>query len=101
LRCDSASSCRVRRLALGLWLRSSALNILAPPYGPEVLAQKARDIAAQFGVSQRPFDESYRFQWNNGLFEWFSSQPGRRDWSKVLAENPQALQFEYRSMLPI
>ena len=70
---------------------------LAPEYGPEVMAQKSRDIAAKFGAAARPFDEAYQYAWDNGLFEWFSSQPKRVNWSEVLAANPQALRFQYRS----
>jgi len=84
-------------LPLGLWLRSSALMILAPDYGPEVLAQKSRELAATFGAPARPFDESYRYEWDVGLFEWFSSQPGRANWNQVITGNPQALRFQYRS----
>jgi serine/threonine-protein kinase len=82
---------------IGMALRSSALTILGPEYGPEVLAQKSRDIAARLGGTARPFDEAYRYEWDNGLFEWFSSQPRRANWSQVLAANPQALRFQYRS----
>ena len=84
-------------LPIGLVLRSSALATFGPDYGPEVLAQKSRDIAAKFGAAARPFDEAYRFEWDNGLFEWFSSRPTRANWSEVLAANPQALRFQYRS----
>jgi serine/threonine-protein kinase len=81
----------------GVWLRSSALATLAPEFGPEVLAQKAREMSARFGAAARPVDEASRYEWDNGLFEWFSSQPGHRDWNQVLAANPQALRFDYRS----
>ena len=53
--------------------------MLGPEYGPEVLAQKSRDMAATLGAAPRPFDEAYRYEWDNGLFEWFSSQPGARE----------------------
>jgi len=79
-------------------LRSSALVTLGPDLGPEVLAQKSREIAARFGAEPRPFDEAYKYEWDNGLFEWFSSRPGgRANWNRVLATNPQALRFQYRS----
>jgi serine/threonine-protein kinase len=45
-------------LPIALKLRSSALMTLSPEYGPEVLAQKSRDIATKFGASTRPFDEA-------------------------------------------
>ena len=81
---------------IGLRLRSSALMMLSPDYGPEVLAQKSRELAARFGAT-RPFDEAYRYEWDNGLFEWFSNQPKRANWGEVLAANPEALRFQYRS----
>jgi serine/threonine-protein kinase len=84
-------------LPAGLAMRSSALLTLAPEYGPEVLAQKSRDLAKSLGVTARPVDEDWRYDWDNRLFEWFSSQPGRANWSDVLEKNPQALRFEYRS----
>jgi serine/threonine-protein kinase len=84
-------------MPVGLALRSSALAILEPEFGPEVMAQKARDVATKLGVPARPFDEVYTYEWDRGLFEWFSSQPGRRNWAEVLMGNPQALRFQYRS----
>ena len=81
----------------GLILRSSALLTLSPDYAPEVLAQKARDVAAGFGSTARPFDEAYRYEWDNELFEWFSSQPKHANWNEVLEANPRALTFQYRS----
>jgi len=88
-------------LPAGLIMRSSALMIVAPDYGPEVLAQKSRDIASKFGSVPRPFDEDYTYQWDGGLFEWFSSQP-HTNWNQVLRANPNALQFQYRShMAPL
>jgi serine/threonine-protein kinase len=77
--------------------RGSALVTLGPNYGPEVLAQKSRDIAARFGAAELPADEAYKYEWDGGLFEWFSSQPGRANWPQVLAANPEALEFQYRS----
>ncbi len=84
-------------LPVALAMRSSALVMLAPEYGPEVLAQKSRDVAARLGVTGHPYDEVYRFDWDDKLFEWFSSRGPRANWSEVLALNPQALRFEYRS----
>ena len=66
-------------LPAGIVMRSSALVTLGPAYGPEVLAQKARDIAATFGAAAQPFDETWRYEWDVGLFEWFSSQPRPRE----------------------
>lgn len=84
-------------LPIGLKLRSSALLTLAPAYGPEVLAQKSRDLATRLGAAPSPFDEAYWYEWDNGLFGWFSRQPERANWSQVLAANPEALRFRYRS----
>jgi serine/threonine-protein kinase len=84
-------------MPVGFALRSSALTTLNPEFGPEVLAQKSREIVAQFGGPKRPFDQAYTFDWDRKLFEWFSSRGGRADWPRVLSENPQALVFQYRS----
>ncbi len=81
-----------------LVMRSSALEVLAPEFGPEVLAQKARDIAVKLGAPPHPFDENYTYEWDYGLFEWFSTnEKPRAQWSRVLPANPQALWFQYRS----
>src|SRR5204863_7921535 len=45
----------------------------------------------------RPCDDAYRCEWDNGLFEWFSSQQAHASWKDILAANPQALRFQYRS----
>ncbi len=84
-------------IPLGITMRSSALATMAPEFGPEVLAQKSRDIAATLGVDPHPFDESFRYDWDSGLFEWFSTQSTHTNWNQVLAANPQALRFHYRS----
>jgi serine/threonine-protein kinase len=84
-------------MPIGFALRGSALTAVNPELGPEVLAQKSREIVAQFGGPKRPFDQAYSFEWDQKLFEWFSSRGGRADWTRVLFENPQALVFQYRS----
>lgn len=84
-------------MPVGFALRSSALAVVDPQYEPAVMAQKSRDISAQFGSAPRPVDEFYQYEWDTPLFEWFSSRSGKADWSKVLAENSQALRFHYRS----
>jgi predicted Ser/Thr protein kinase len=74
-------------------LPSSALELQQPEYGPEVMAQKARDLAGKLGVEARRVDDHYQFYWDRGLLSHFR-KPGT-DWRKVFAETP-ALTFWYR-----
>src|SRR5262249_14894134 len=52
-------------------VRASALAMLQPPYGPEVLAQKARDTIQKLGGAEPGVDESWGFDWDGGLFDWY------------------------------
>jgi hypothetical protein len=80
-----------------LQVRASSLVMLQPAYGPEVLAQKARDTIQKLGGA-RIADEAWGFEWDSGLFDWFlkNSKPVPR-WSEVLAQNPSALRFWFRT----
>ncbi len=80
-----------------LGIRASALAMLQPEFGPEVMAQKARDSLAALGVAPRPADEAWGFDWDNGLFAWYRdhSKPAP-DWRAILSGGAPALRFWYR-----
>ncbi len=75
-------------------VRSSALEMAQPEFGPEVMAQKARDLLAKLGVDDRRFDDAYTFHWDGRLIGHYRKQ-GKADWPKVFAETPP-LTFWYR-----
>jgi serine/threonine-protein kinase len=73
---------------------SSALEMLQPEFGPEVLAQKARDLVRRLGVTARPGDEGYRFHWDKERVSWLRKQVDV-PWTKALNEASPLL-FWYR-----
>jgi serine/threonine-protein kinase len=75
-------------------VRSSGLEMVQPEFGPEVMAQKARDLLAKVGVTDRRGDDAYSFSWDKRYIEHLRSQRGT-DWGKVFAETPP-LTFWYR-----
>lgn len=68
------------------WLRQQSLALFRAPaeYSPEVLAQKARDLAARFGYGQKPADRAFRLVERGELFEHLRKLPSR-EWDKWLA----------------
>jgi hypothetical protein len=75
-------------------LRSSALETIQPEFGPEVMAQKARDLLAKLGAEDRRADDAYSFGWDSRMIDHFRKQAGT-DWSRILTETPP-LTFWYR-----
>jgi len=78
-------------------VRSSALNMVAPEYGPEVMTLKSREVAQKFGVTGRPYDESSRYAWDDGILGYFRKQSAKPNWRELLAAHPEAVVFQYRS----
>ena len=80
-----------------LQTRASALAMVQPEFGPEVMAQKSRDALQKLGATAKPADEIWGYSWDDGLFDWFHdhSKP-ITDWRTVLSGAP-ALNFWYRS----
>jgi serine/threonine-protein kinase len=80
-----------------LEVRGSALATLEPPYGPEVLAQKARDAIQKLGGAEAAADEAWGFDWDGGLFGWFvKNSKNPPQWNEVLQQNPMVLRFWFR-----
>ncbi|HEV2689363.1 MAG TPA: serine/threonine-protein kinase, partial [Bryobacteraceae bacterium] len=80
-----------------LGVRNSALEQVHPPYSPEILAQKGRDIVQRLGIAQQPADEAYDFEWDRHFLNYVqrNDKPAPR-WSDVLAQRPLPLKFWYR-----
>jgi serine/threonine-protein kinase len=72
------------------------LSAMRTPFPPAVLEQKARDMAALFGYSQRPLDWAEWFSRVDGYIPYFDRQPsGPNKWDRILrAESPE--RFVYR-----
>jgi len=85
-------------VGLGLFLswRLSALERIRPEYGPEVLAQKARDIVRSLGASVAPADEAWEFNWDGAALESEYKRNPNPDWDALLAHKPPVLTFSYR-----
>ncbi len=78
-------------------LRTSPLDRMRPEYSSEILAQKARDIVAQLGLSSRGQDQEYEFTWNEDLTKYIkdNDKPSPK-WNEVLSQSPSPLNFWYR-----
>jgi predicted Ser/Thr protein kinase len=83
-------------LALTLGTRMSKIDEvgLAPP---EVLSAKAREILGRLGYTAAPADSAEGFAYATDLDRYFSSQPDRPDWDRILAGRPSLLSFWYRT----
>ena len=63
-------------------------------YTPDVLRQKARDIAAGFGYSGKPFDEEKWLGQRFDVLSYMNSRKGPRDWKQWLdSEAPVSLTY--------
>jgi hypothetical protein len=80
-----------------LGVRNSSLEQIHPPYSPEILAQKGREIVQRLGVTAQPADEAYAFEWDRAFLNYVQSndQPAPR-WNEVLTARPVPLKFWYR-----
>jgi hypothetical protein len=77
------------------FLREQSLQLAAPALelSPEVLAQRARDTAAEFGYTRRPADQFRDLFSHSTLLEWLRKQPEKkwREWMTV--EAPYGLDY--------
>jgi serine/threonine-protein kinase len=70
-------------------------------YPPDVLAQKARDLAASFGYQRKPADTALELSYRDDLLDYLKKLPEPRRWTEWLAaeapiaaayrESPKAL----------
>jgi serine/threonine-protein kinase len=67
-------------------------------YPPDVMRQKARDLAVLFGYPQKPGDWHFEFVNRGFLRDYLAKLPGRKDWRELYgAESPYL--FSYREAL--
>jgi predicted Ser/Thr protein kinase len=75
----------------------SALKKMDLQLTPEVLAQKAREIAGTLGYPARPVDSVFSFDYDNDYQEYVESHDKPHpDWEAVFKTRPSPLTFWYR-----
>ena len=88
-------------LALGgvafFGIHYSALDRMRLDLTPEVLAQKAREMTARLGYSERPLDHVYGFDYDTDFQDSVEkNDKPRPDWDAILPGRPSLLYFWYR-----
>src|SRR5882762_1672838 len=88
-------------LALGLvtflGIHYSGLEKMRLELTPEVLTQKAREIIARLGYSERPIDSATGLDYDNDLKDSVEkNEKPHPNWEAVLAGRPSLLRFWYR-----
>ena len=75
----------------------SLLRVIPTPHSPEVLAQKARDLAVRFGYVEAPQDEAFFFS-NDGLYEEYAVQhwTPQQYRTRLASGWPRSIGFVYR-----
>ncbi len=64
---------------------------------PEILARKARDITAQLGYPERPFDNAYGLLHDNSFLHYIEeNDPSRDGWERIRFGRGQSIIFWYR-----
>jgi len=80
-----------------LGVRNSTLELIEPPYSPEVLAQKGKEIIQRLGITDSPADEAYGFYWRPAYRDYVqSNDKPAPHWNEVLKKRPTLLTFWYR-----
>jgi serine/threonine protein kinase len=80
-----------------LGIHYSALGKMRLELTPEVLNQKAREIIARLGYSERPADSAYGLDFDNDYKDSVEkNDKPRPNWNSVLAGRPSLLRFWYR-----
>ena len=74
----------------------SMLPLASMEFTPEVLEQKARDVAASFGYTAKPADWFASFEWNGPLIKFLRDKPGAaKNWKQFFSAESPVL-FRYR-----
>jgi serine/threonine protein kinase len=80
-----------------LIVRTDALGKLPLDLSPDVLAQRAHDVVAQFGYDPKAVDKAIDFDYDEEFQGWAEkNDKPHSDWNKILAEQPPILRFTYR-----
>jgi hypothetical protein len=84
-------------LAVGTYLsiRYSGIERMHLEQTPEVLSQKAREIVARAGYSEKPADRAFGFDYDSNLQAAVEKEK-TPDWDQVLSGRPSLLLFWYR-----
>jgi hypothetical protein len=78
-------------------IQENGLEGVHPGKSPEVLANKAREIAAKLGYSEPPGDKLGGFSYDSDFIDFVEKNDKPRPvWSQVLSERPQVLGYWYR-----
>src|SRR5712671_3278862 len=84
-------------LVVFLGIHYSGLEKMRLELTPEVLTQKARDIIARLGYSERPIDSATGLDYDNDLKDSVEkNEKPHPNWEAVLAGRPSLLRFWYR-----
>jgi len=86
-------------LGIGIYLtvRYSALEKMHLEMPPEALAQKAREVVAKLGYTQKPADTAYGVDYDSNFIDSVEKESKTPpNWNEVLAGRPLALLFWYR-----
>lgn len=84
-------------LVLYLDIRYSGIEKMHIELTPEVLAQKAREIASNLGYPERAFDSASDLQYDGDLQDYVEKNEKRSaNWDALLAGRPSVLRFWYR-----
>jgi predicted Ser/Thr protein kinase len=74
--------------------RTDALLHAPLDFPPQVLEQKARDIASSFGYSRKPADQSVELSYRDDLLNYLKSLPKPHQWTQWLAaEAPISMRY--------
>ncbi|HYP06867.1 MAG TPA: serine/threonine-protein kinase [Bryobacteraceae bacterium] len=78
-----------------IWSAQSVFALAPMDYPPDVLKQKARDIASSFGVKTPALDWAGRFQGNSEAMQYLGKHRNGKSWPELLrAVSP--IEFWYR-----
>ena len=78
-------------------VHASYLSRINPPYSPEVLRQKARDLIADLGYRNPVRDSALGFDWDEGQINDASDRQGAAtDWNKLAHAPIPVFRFWYR-----
>ena len=85
-------------LGIGAYLsiRYSAIEKMRLELPPEVLTQKAREIVARFGYTEKPADSAFGFVYDTDLQDHVEKQKTPVNWAAVLTGRPPILEYWYR-----
>jgi serine/threonine-protein kinase len=70
-------------------------------YPPDVLKQKARDLAVSFGYTQKPADTALWLDQRLAVITYLDRLPSPRDWKKWLPSEAPAMAYYRESQVPM